>query len=62
VPLGSKVGVSGMEIARPQEGHKQALSEHNAPQPEQVTMRTDCIAPRGETVKPYGWNTPGSRR
>jgi hypothetical protein len=28
-----------MEMARPQEGHKRALSEHNAPQPEQVTMR-----------------------
>ena len=55
MPLGSKAGASGMEMARPQEGHKQALLEHNAPQREQVTMRTDCIAPRGETVKPYGW-------
>src|SRR5271166_6960509 len=53
VPLGSKGGLSGMEMARPQEGHKRAVSEHNAPQPEQVIMRTDCIAPRGETVKPY---------
>jgi len=52
VPLGSKVGVSGMEMARPQEGHKRALSEHNAPQPEQVTMRTDCIAPQREAAKP----------
>src|SRR5271166_6611661 len=55
VPFGSKVGVSGTgtEMARPQEGHKRAFSEHNAPQPEQVIMRTDCIAPRGEVVKSY---------
>src|SRR5271166_5852830 len=58
MPVGSKVGVSGMEMARPQEGHKRAFSEHNSPQPEQVTMRTDCIAPRAEAVKPYAWNTP----
>src|SRR5271166_2285763 len=51
-PPCSKVGVSGMEMARPQEGHIRAFSEHNAPQPEQVIMRTDCIAPRGEAVKP----------
>src|SRR5271157_4350656 len=44
-PLCSKVG-AGMEMTRPQEGHKRAFSEHNAPQPEHVTMRTDCIAPR----------------
>jgi len=37
-------------MARPQEGHKLAFSEHNAPQPEHVIMRTDCIATRGETV------------
>src|ERR1700687_1007668 len=60
-PRGSKVGVSGMEMARPQEGHKRAFSEHNAPQPEQVTMRTDCSALRGEALTPYVWNTPGSR-
>ena len=42
-----------MGMARPQEGHKRAFSEHNAPQPEQVIMRTDCIALRGEAVKPY---------
>src|SRR5271157_5633862 len=53
VPLGSKVGVSRMGMARPQEGHKRAFSEHNAPQPEQVIMRTDCTAPRGVAVKPY---------
>jgi hypothetical protein len=51
-PLGSNVGVSGMEMARPQEGHRRAVSEHNAPQPEQVIMRTDCIAPRREVGKP----------
>jgi hypothetical protein len=27
------------------------FSEHTAPQPEQVTMRTDCTAPRGVKVK-----------
>src|SRR5271165_3880653 len=53
---GSNVGVSGMEMARPQVGHKRAFSEHNAPQPEQVIMRTDCIAPRGEAGKPNVWN------
>src|ERR1017187_10511017 len=53
VPLGSKVGVSGMEMARPQEGHKRAFSEHNAPQPEQVIMRTDCTPPRREAVRSY---------
>src|ERR1035441_1442825 len=53
VPLGSKVGVSGMEMARPQEGHKRAFSEHNAPQPEQVIMLADCIPLRREAVKPY---------
>src|SRR5271169_7014405 len=62
VPVGSKVGVSGMEMARPQEGHKRAFSEHNAPQPEQEIMRTDCIPTRHEIVKPYVWNTPGSRK
>src|SRR5208283_4397776 len=61
-PLGSKVGVSGVERARPQEEHKWAFSEHNAPQPEQVIMRTDCIPTRGKTVKPYAWNTPVSRK
>src|SRR5271166_4768958 len=55
-PPCSKVGVSGMEMARPQEGHIRAFSEHNAPQPEQVIMRTDCIAPRGEAGKPNVWN------
>src|SRR5580693_5458049 len=50
VPLGSNVGASGMAMARPQEGHNRALSEHNAPQPEQVTMRTDCIPPQEAPV------------
>ncbi len=53
VPLGSNVGVSGMEMARPHEGHKRAFSEHNAPQPEQVIMRTDCIPLRREAVRSY---------
>jgi hypothetical protein len=45
-------------MARPQEGHNPALSEHNAPQPEQVTMRTDCIPPQEAPVKPLWPNTP----
>src|SRR5271166_3410459 len=49
----SKVGVSGTERDRPQEEHKWAFSEHNAPQPEQVIMRTDCIPRRHEVAKPY---------
>src|ERR1017187_9375622 len=53
VPLGSKVGVSGMEMARPQEGHRRVFSEHNAPQPEQVIMLADCTPLRREGVKPY---------
>src|ERR1039457_901703 len=53
LPPCSKVGVSGMAMARPQEGHKRAFSEHNAPQPEQVIMRTDCIPPRREAVRSY---------
>ena len=57
-PLGSKVGVSGMEMARPQEEHERAFAEHNAPQPEQVTMRTDCIPPRREVAKTYWRDLP----
>ena len=30
-------------MARPHEEQKRTFSEHTAPQPEQVTMRTDCI-------------------
>src|SRR5271157_186987 len=52
-PPGSKVGVSRMGMARPQEGHKRAFSEHNAPQAEQVIMLADCIPLRREVVKPY---------
>jgi hypothetical protein len=46
-----------MEMARPQEGHKRALSEYNAPQPEQVIMLADCIPLRREVVKPYWSNS-----
>src|SRR5271165_109186 len=53
----SRVGVSTMETARPHEEQKRTFSEHTAPQPEQVTMRTDCTAPRGEAVKPHVWDT-----
>jgi len=42
-----------MEMARPQEGHKRAFSEHTAPQPEQVIMRRDCIPTRREAAKSY---------
>ena len=59
---GSSVGVSRMETARPHEGQKRTFSEDTVPQPGQVTMRTDCIAPRGEAVKPHVWNRPGSRK
>ena len=51
-----------METARPHEGQKRTFSEDKVPQPGQVTMRTDCIAPRGEAVKPHVWNRPGSRK
>ena len=51
-----------METARPHEGQKRTFSEDTVPQPGQVTMRTDCIAPRGEAVKPHVWNRPGSRK
>jgi hypothetical protein len=44
-------------MARPQQEHKGALSEHTAPQAEQVTMRTDCIPLRREAVKPHVSNT-----
>src|SRR5208282_761799 len=49
----SRVGVSWMDMARPHEGQKRTFSEDTAPQPEQVTMRTDCTAPRGEAVKGF---------
>ena len=49
----SKVGVSRMAMARPHEEQKRTLSEHTAPQPEQVTMRTDCIPLRREVGKSY---------
>jgi hypothetical protein len=49
-------------MARPHEAQKRTLLEDTAPQPEQVTMRTDCTAPRGEAVKPHVWNTEGSRK
>jgi hypothetical protein len=44
-------------MARPHEEQKRTFSEDTAPQPEQVTMRTDCTAQRGGPVKP----TPGIR-
>ena len=53
MPLGSKVGVSGMETARPHERQKRTFSEDTLPQPGQVTMRTDCIPPRRKAVEPY---------
>jgi hypothetical protein len=34
-----------MAMARPHEEQKRTLSEDTAPQPEQITMRTDCIPP-----------------
>jgi hypothetical protein len=43
---GSRVGVSRMATGRPHEEQKRTFSEDTAPQPEQVTMRTDCIAPQ----------------
>jgi hypothetical protein len=46
-------------MARPHEEQKRTFSEDTAPQPEQVTMRTDCNALRGEAVKPHVWNTLG---
>src|SRR5580658_2332623 len=61
-PLGSRVRESGMAMARPQEEHRRALSEHNAPQPAQVIMRTDCIPLRRELVKPYWSYLNGCRR
>src|ERR1035438_2645830 len=48
---GSRVGVSRIGRDRPQVAQNRMFSEHTAPQPEQVTMRTDCIAPRGVKVK-----------
>src|ERR1700730_10744905 len=42
---GSRVGVSRMDMARPHEEQKRTFSEDATPQPEQVIMRTDCIAP-----------------
>ena len=51
---GSRVGVSRMAMARPHEEQKRTFSEHTAPQPEQVIMRTDCIAPPGEAAKACG--------
>src|ERR1022692_3733686 len=50
---GSRVGASRMATARPHEEQKPTLSEDTAPQPEQVTMRTDCTAPRDS--EPHGW-------
>jgi hypothetical protein len=38
-------------MARPHEEQKRTFSEDMDPQPEQVIMRTDCIAPPGEGVK-----------
>src|ERR1700687_6367704 len=42
---GSRVGVSRMDMARPHEEQKRTFSEDATPQPAQVIMRTDCIAP-----------------
>src|ERR1700737_218700 len=49
---GSRVGVSRIDRARPHEEQKRTFSEDATPQPEQVIMRTDSIAPPGERVKP----------
>src|ERR1017187_9560410 len=43
---GSRVGVSRMDMARPHEAQNRTFSEHTAPQPEQVTMWTDCTPAR----------------
>src|ERR1700693_5394174 len=51
---GSRVGVSRMAMTRPHEEQKRTFSEHTAPQPEQVIMRTHCIAPPGEAAKVCG--------
>jgi hypothetical protein len=39
-------------MARPQDEQNRTFSEDAAPQPEQVTMRTDCIALGSGAVKP----------
>src|ERR1700687_2656413 len=50
---GSRVGVSKMGMARPHEAQKRTFSEYTAPQPEQVTMRTDCTAPQDKVLLSY---------
>jgi hypothetical protein len=37
-------------MARPHEEQKRTFSEDTAPQPEQVTMRTDCIPQRRQLI------------
>lgn len=49
---GSRVGVSKLAMARPQEEQKRTFSEDTAPQPEQVTIPADCTPVRSAPVKP----------
>ena len=41
-------------MARPHEKQKRTFSEERAPQPEQVTMRTDCIPQRRQLMLSRG--------